>query len=81
MQGYLFAKPILRDELEETVAKPDALWRLPMTCPESWCPPPTDAPPAIASKVTAYDDDRDLQAVGDMQERSPDREDPGSEKS
>ncbi|MBW1882857.1 MAG: EAL domain-containing protein [Deltaproteobacteria bacterium] len=81
MQGYLFAKPILRDELEETVAQPDALWRLPISRPESWSPPPTDAPPAVASKVTAYDDDRDLPVLGDMQERSPDREDPGSEKS
>jgi diguanylate cyclase (GGDEF)-like protein len=79
MQGYLFAKPIPHDEIEAAVAKPDALWRLPITRPESWSQQPLDAAPSIARNATAYRDD--LPVPGDMPESLPDREDPGSETS
>ena len=39
MQGYLFSKPLDRNELEEVTADPNAAWRLPLVDPDSWSPP------------------------------------------
>jgi diguanylate cyclase (GGDEF)-like protein len=50
MQGYLFAKPIPRQELEDTVCGPDAAWRIPIMRAESWCPSDLDLGPAPTSE-------------------------------
>jgi hypothetical protein len=50
MQGYLFAKPIPRQELEDTVCGPDAAWRIPIMQAESWCPSDLDLGPAPTSE-------------------------------
>lgn len=75
MQGYLFAKPIPGEDLEATVTPSDALWRLPITRPESWSPPAFEEPPekenvALADAGTdvnvgagAREDDADMYPV------------------
>jgi diguanylate cyclase (GGDEF)-like protein len=40
MQGYLFSKPVTRQDFEAQIVASDAPWRLPITHPESWSPPP-----------------------------------------
>ncbi len=81
MQGYLFAKPIPREELEATVCSPDAPWRLPIVDTRSWSPRPMGESPATARKATAGDDEGEPPIMRDMPERSPDRDDPDSKTS
>jgi len=81
MQGYLFAKPIPREELEATLAHPDALWRLPITRPESWSPPPPDEIPTMPSRARTEDDEGDLPVLRDVSEDPPPEDEPGSENS
>ena len=39
MQGYLFSKPVTRQDFDAQITASDAPWRLPLTRPESWSPP------------------------------------------
>jgi len=43
MQGYLFDKPISKQDFEQAVVSPDATWRLPLERPEGWLPPSESA--------------------------------------
>jgi len=38
MQGYLFSKPVPRQDFESQISAPDAPWRQPILRPESWSP-------------------------------------------
>jgi diguanylate cyclase (GGDEF)-like protein len=40
MQGYLFSKPVSVQDFDAQITASDAPWRLPITRPESWSPPP-----------------------------------------
>ena len=81
MQGYLFAKPIPREELEATLSLPDALWRLPIIRPESWSPPPPDDTPTMLSRARTEDDEGDLPVLRDVSEDPPPEDESGSENS
>jgi EAL domain-containing protein (putative c-di-GMP-specific phosphodiesterase class I) len=39
MQGYLFSKPIRREDFEATVTASDAQWKQPVAALEGWEPP------------------------------------------
>ena len=39
MQGYLFSKPIRREDFEAAVTAPDAQWKQPVASREGWEPP------------------------------------------
>jgi diguanylate cyclase (GGDEF)-like protein len=39
MQGYLFAKPVMRREFEQHMTAADAPWRAAISRPEGWSPP------------------------------------------
>jgi EAL domain-containing protein (putative c-di-GMP-specific phosphodiesterase class I) len=49
MQGYLFSKPLTKQDFEAQITANDAAWRLPIIRPESWSPPP----PREARNVSA----------------------------
>jgi diguanylate cyclase (GGDEF)-like protein len=38
MQGYLFSKPVSKQELEQVMASSEADWRIPLDRPEGWLP-------------------------------------------
>ena len=57
MQGYLFAKPIPRQELEATVAGPDAAWRAPIARAEAWSPPDEETAVPAATEASAPADE------------------------
>lgn len=70
MQGYLFSKPIARNEIETFASDPNASWRIAITDPESWRPPETETSPqpstASPSKeprelYARYDEDPDAE--------------------
>jgi len=57
MQGYLFSKPVDKNQLDWLVTSPDAPWRLALADPDSWAlprePMPEDATVAVATAEVA----------------------------
>jgi EAL domain-containing protein (putative c-di-GMP-specific phosphodiesterase class I) len=64
MQGYLFSKPVARQDVETLIGSPDAQWRLPVSRPESWRPPTMEPEPLAVSN------DDDLPALRGIPEPS-----------
>ncbi len=52
MQGYLFSKPIPKQDFEPEVAPAGAAWRIPLEAPESWgIPAPSEADPDLPAAL------------------------------
>lgn len=45
MQGYLFSKPVGRNEIDSLASDPAAAWRIPIVDPDSWMPPQPEGDP------------------------------------
>lgn len=68
MQGYLFSKPVGRDEIDALGSDPNAAWRAPMVDPDSWTPP--------EEEPVAEESNNDRTALGRIGERSGSMIDP-----
>ena len=49
MQGYLFSKPVDKNQLDWLVTSPDAPWRAVLSDPDSWTPPSESEPGAAGA--------------------------------
>ncbi|MBK7948398.1 MAG: EAL domain-containing protein [Deltaproteobacteria bacterium] len=58
MQGYLFSKPVDKNQLDWLVSSPDAPWRAVLADPEAWAPVDEPAFDALAGPVDGAPDSR-----------------------
>lgn len=74
MQGYLFSKPVDKNQLDWLVTSPDAPWRAVLADPDSWTPP--HDPDSAEGAAAAAGADRAPVGLGRVGLRSGARVDP-----
>jgi len=72
MQGYLFSKPLTKQDFAAQITASDAAWRLPIIRPESWSPPPPPEARNVSAGPARQDEAEDLLPVpGDLPDDPP----------